>query len=101
MGGTAAVMAPAFIRWLSPYVVVCLGGPANVAVGVFGFGLMDTSLQGAIHGLGLKQRQPLAGVGEEPRRRLAHTRRLEVVDVAPLAGHSADQLRRLQGGVSR
>ena len=45
-------------------------------------------------GAGHKEPERLAWLGEEPRRRLAEARRFEVVDLAPLAGHSAD----LRGG---
>jgi hypothetical protein len=53
---------------------------------MFEFGLVDTSLQGAIDGLSREERERLAWVGEEPRRRLAETGQLEVVDEAPPAG---------------
>jgi len=58
---------------------------AERTVAVFDFELVDTSLQGATFGPSGEDRERLAWVGEELRRRLMQTGRFEVVDVAPFA----------------
>jgi Protein of unknown function (DUF2380) len=54
-------------------------------VAVFGFELIDTSLQGATYGPSREEQERLAWLGVELRKRLTQTGRFEVVDVAPLA----------------
>jgi uncharacterized protein DUF2380 len=69
--------------------------PAQAAervVAVFDFELIDTSLQGATFGTSREERERLAWMGEELRKRLMETGRFEVMDVAALAAkaHAAN-----------
>lgn len=58
---------------------------AEHKVAVFDFEFVDTSLEGAANGPRIDEKERLAWLGSEMRRRLAQSGRAEIVDVASIA----------------
>jgi hypothetical protein len=65
-------------------------GSASAAqrAAVFDFELIDTSLEGAVHGARADEQERLARTSDHLRRRLAESERFVVVDVAPVAAEA-------------
>jgi hypothetical protein len=55
---------------------------------VFDFELIDTSLEGAVHGPRADEQERLARTSDQLRRRLAESERFMVIDIAPVAAEA-------------
>ncbi|MGO9045774.1 MAG: DUF3280 domain-containing protein [Xanthobacteraceae bacterium] len=71
---------------------------AEHKVAVFDFEFVDTSLEGAANGPRIDEKERLAWLGSEMRRRLAQSGRAEIVDVASIAGRVHARNLRTCGG---
>ena len=65
---------------------------AEHKVAVFDFEFVDTNLEGAANGPRIDEKERLAWLGSEMRRRLAQSGRAEIVDVASIAGRGTPEI---------
>jgi hypothetical protein len=82
-------MSPRMASWLALLLWAALALPAAAAAApraaVFDFELIDTSLEGELHGARADEKARLAALGDQLRTRLAESGRVSVLDIAPVA----------------
>jgi len=78
-----------FLLFALPLGPALTGAQASLPkVAIFDFEMVDTSLDGAANGPNADESARLASMGNELRRRLSQSGRVDVVDIAPLAAEA-------------
>lgn len=81
------------VRWISaimlPFALALTSASASEPkIAIFGFEMVDTSLEGASNGPRADEAARLARLSAELRQRLAQSGRFEVIDIAPVAAQA-------------